>query len=120
MARAAYASPAAPIRTPRDIEYDALARVTCRLKQAASLGDGSYSALAEALHDNRLLWTALAADVAGDDNGLPRELRARLFYLAEFAVAHGRKVLGGAADPQVLIDINTAVMRGLRGEEPDR
>lgn len=120
MARAAYASPATPIRTLRDIEYEALARVTRRLKQAASRGDGGFPALAEALHDNRLLWTALAADVAGDGNGLPNELRARLFYLAEFAMAHGRKVLGGVADPQVLIDINTAVMRGLRGEEPVR
>ncbi|MDO9525518.1 MAG: flagellar biosynthesis regulator FlaF, partial [Gemmobacter sp.] len=57
----------------------------------------------------------LAADVAETDNGLPGPLRAQLFYLYEFASEHSRKVLSGSASVEVLVDINTAVMRGLRG-----
>ena len=73
-------------------------------------------ALARAIHDNRSLWTALAADVAIETNPLPRPLRAQIFYLSEFTAQHSRKVLAGDASVDVLIDINTAVMRGLRGE----
>jgi flagellar biosynthesis activator protein FlaF len=116
MAKTAYASAAAQTRTPRMIEYDALARITHRLK-AESLNPGAPLArLAAALHDNQRLWTVLASDVAEPDNGLPRDLRARLFYLAEFTRRHTRDVLTGKATPGILIEINTAVMRGLHGE----
>ena len=47
---------------------------------------------------------------------LPPALRAQLFYLYEFTDQHSRKVLAGNASIEVLVDINTAVMRGLRGE----
>jgi flagellar protein FlaF len=56
----------------------------------------------------------LAADVAEPDNGLPQELRARIFYLAEFTADHSRKVLRGGETVDALVDINTAMMRGLR------
>lgn len=111
-ARLAYAGPTQPVRTPRDTEYDVIARVTHRLKSAAA--DDSFPRLAEALHDNRRLWTALASDVAGEGNGLPAPLRAQLFYLNEFTRQHSSKVLDGAATADALIEINTAVMRGLR------
>ena len=108
LAQDTYAASAAPVRTPRALEYDLIARNTSALKHAAT-----FAALTKALHDNRRLWTALAADVAEPDNGLPRDLRARLFYLAEFTAHHSRRVLAGEADASALIDINTAVMRGL-------
>jgi len=114
MAKTAYATNKAPIRTPRGIEYEAFARVTHRLKSAGDLGKPGFPALAEALHLNRKLWTMLAADVAENDNGLPKELRARIFYLNEFTTQHSRKVLRGDETIDALIDINTAMMRGLR------
>lgn len=120
LARAAYASPAAPTRTARSIEYDAFARVTHRLRIAIVSEHGSFAALARALHDNRGLWTTLAADVADADNGLPQALRAQIFYLAEFTGRHSSKVLAGQADAEVLVEINTAIMRGLRHEEERR
>lgn len=116
LARAAYGRPEAATRTPRAIEYDLFARVTHRLSAAQTPGT-SFAALAQALHDNRSLWSTIAADVAGGENALPAELRARLFYLAEFTQAQSRKVLEGHATAAVLIDINTAVMRGLRPTE---
>lgn len=114
MARTAYAAPhQAALRTPRGIEYEAFARVTARIKAAIERGAEGFPALVAALHDNRRLWTALAADVADDGNLLPAALRAQLFYLAEFTQQHSRKVLIGSEDASALVDINTTVMRGL-------
>lgn len=112
--RTTYAAPDAPARTARGLEYELLARSTQKLKRASATPQGSFALLAQALHENRRLWTALAADVADDGNALPTALRAQLFYLAEFTAQHSRKVLDGSASAEVLIDINMAVMRGLR------
>jgi flagellar protein FlaF len=98
------------------MEYDLFARITHRLKAAQSSGVDGFAALAGAIYENRRLWTTLAADVASPDNGLPATLRARLFYLAEFTNIHSKKVLSQNASADVLIDINTSVMRGLRQE----
>lgn len=114
LAQTAYASAAAPIRTDRGLEYELFARITHRLKTAYAGNDASYPAKVQALHDNRALWTALAADVAILTNELPQGLRAQIFYLAEFTIQHTRKVLAGKEKPDALIDINTSVMRGLR------
>lgn len=111
-----YGQPNSPIQSTRGIEYEAFVRVTARLKAAEARGQAGRIDLAVALHENRRLWTTLAADVAGADNGLPAPLRAQLFYLAEFTDQHSRKVLDGEETVGVLIEINTAVMRGLRGE----
>jgi len=114
MARTAYATPGTPVRSLRGVEYDVFARVTHRLKSAVERDD--FAGLATALHENLRLWTVLAADVAEPGNALPPTLRARLFYLYEFTEQHSRKVLAKEASAGVLVDINTAIMRGLRGE----
>ena len=99
----------------RGTEYEIFARVTAALRRTRT-GEGGFAALVRALHDNRSLWTTLAADVANETNGLPKVLRAQIFYLSQFTARHTRMVLSGEAMIDVLIDINTAVMRGLRGE----
>jgi len=114
MAKTAYSASAAPIRTHSGNEYEAFARVTHRLKNAAGAGKARFSDIAVAIHENRQLWTLLAADVATDGNKLPAQLRAQIFYLAEFTTIHSRKILHGEATLEALIDINTAIMRGLR------
>jgi flagellar protein FlaF len=114
LAKTAYAANKTPIRTPRSTEYDAFAHVTHRLRTADARGTAGFADLAQALHANRRLWTLLAADVAEDGNGLPPDLRARIFYLAEFTTLHSRKVLRGDETAEALVEINTAIMRGLR------
>lgn len=114
--RTGYGRPEIPIRSNRQIEYDLFARVTGRLTQANRDRDGDFPAFARALQENLELWQTLASDVALPGNGLPQQLRARLYYLYQFTAQHTRKILGGNAEIGVLIDINTAVMRGLRGE----
>lgn len=112
----AYAGRETPVRSLRSIEYDLIAQVTQRLRAAAINRDTDFPTLVRALTDNQKVWTALASDVALAENGLPQALRARLFYLYEFTVAHSRAVLDAGANVEVLTDINTAVMRGLRGD----
>lgn len=114
LARRAYTNRSAPIRTPRGTEYEVFANISHRLKAAALKGKFGFPALAEAIHDNRKLWTILAVDVADKDNGLPRDLRARIFYLAEFTQTHSREVLRNGASVAPLLEINAAIMRGLR------
>lgn len=113
-ARSGYSAAARPIRTPRSAEYEAFAMITSRLRAGIKAGRIGFAALAMALHDNRTLWTILASDVAETGNGLTPDLRARIFYLAEFTNQHTSKVLAGKASAETLIEINSAVMGGLR------
>jgi flagellar protein FlaF len=87
--------------------------VTKRLR-AASAPDAPFPDLASAIHDNRSLWSLFALDLALPTNGLPGELRDRLLSLAHFVEDHSSKVLKETATVDVLIDINTSVMKGLR------
>ena len=112
----AYAQPATPTRTPRAAEYEVIARITKHLSASAAQRTENYPAFIDALARNEQLWSTLAADVAESGNGLPQALRARLFYLYQFTTEHSRKVRAGDANPEVLVEINTAVLRGLRGE----
>ncbi|MCC0062972.1 MAG: flagellar biosynthesis regulator FlaF [Defluviimonas sp.] len=113
LAQSAYGS-AAATRTDRDTEYDALARITHRLHGLNAKSD--FSSLVRALHDNRALWSIFATDVAERTNPLPADLKARIVYLARFTGLHTRRILAGEADTSALVEINTAVMRGLRHE----
>lgn len=111
-----YARHAAPIQTARGAEYEVIARITRRLNAAVARQDKDFPGLVAALAENERLWSTLAADVAGPGNGLPPALRARLFYLYRFTAQHSRKVRAGTGAAGVLVEINTAVLRGLRGE----
>ena len=124
MAQRAYGAAGRPLRSARGTEYELFAEVTAALARAgreATPGPHEdfearsrrFAALVDAVHRNRRLWTTLATEVADPGNALPSELRARLFYLAEFAEHHGRAVLRGA-DPAPLVEVNRAVMAGLR------
>jgi len=115
LARLAYGRPDTELRNLRGVEYDLLARCTAALRAAEGC-DANFSALAEAVDRNLRLWSTLAADVAGPENGLPADLKARLFYLYEFTAHQSRAVLERGGSAGVLVEINAAVMRGLRGE----
>ncbi|MFN4129993.1 MAG: flagellar biosynthesis regulator FlaF [Paracoccaceae bacterium] len=111
-----YSRPDASLRPMRSIEYEALARATQKLSATWQNRKTDFPALAQALSDNLGLWSTLAADVVSPGNALPSALRAQLFYLYEFSEVHTRRVLDGNAAVDVLIDVNTAIMRGLRGQ----
>jgi flagellar protein FlaF len=114
LAQTAYAA-TAPVRTSRGTEYAAFQKVTAHMVRATRDG-ASMTERAAALHENRRLWTVLATDLADDANALPDTLRARLMFLAEFTLLNGGKALKDVDAIRALIDINTAVMRGLSGD----
>lgn len=119
LAQQAYSPGSGVTRSARSVELQIFGEVTARLRAAASEGNTHIANLAAALHDNRRLWIRLAADVAGEGNNLPATLRARIFELAAFTTSHSSRVLQEDADPAILIEINTAMMRGLAGQLPD-
>jgi flagellar protein FlaF len=103
-------------RTGRDAEYAVFARVTGALKALDETDRRAYPALARAVTDNQRLWGALAEDLMHDGNRLPLQLRANLISLAEFVRKQSMAVLGGRASVAPLVDINTMIMKGLRGD----
>jgi len=117
-ARSAYGASTQPLRTPRGTEYEAFARITSRLKSAAASHPFNMRALAAAVHDNRRLWTLLAANAADDGNRLPDQTRAQILYLAEFTRQQSGKILRSRATVTPLVEVNTAIMRGLRAAAP--
>ncbi|MDT8345249.1 MAG: flagellar biosynthesis regulator FlaF [Thermohalobaculum sp.] len=110
-----YAQAAKALGTPRSIEHKVFSTITGRMSRA-SQAPADFPALVAAVHDNLSLWTAITADVADSRNALPAQLRAQLVYLGAFTRAHTQKVLRGEAEAAPLIEINTTVMRGLRGQ----
>ncbi|SDW90021.1 flagellar biosynthesis regulator FlaF [Roseicitreum antarcticum] len=114
LARSVYTNPASAMRVPRDTEFELLARITRKLRNTADQ-PLRYVEFVEALNDNRNLWAAFAIDLVEDDNKLPDALRRSLVYLAQFTIQHTDKLLVGDGSADILLDINTAVMRGLRG-----
>lgn len=114
MAQRAYAPTSAPIRTSRSVEYDVIGRITHRLKEA--IQEGEMPGLIEVLYENRKLWRALAMDVADPANPLPKDLKARIFYLYEFTDHHTSLVIRGKQKATPLLEVNIAILRGLKGE----
>jgi len=103
--------------TPRSVEYQVFSQTTGQLNRALR-ASRPFSELAEALHENLKLWTVIAVDVTRSENALPVPLRSQLAGLAKFIRQHTRMVLRREAEAGVLVEINTAVMRGLRGQLP--
>lgn len=114
MAQNAYGKAGHPIKTNRDIEYGAFARITAKLKTAEARGTAHFADLVAAIQENRDLWLLLVLDIADKGNPLPTDLKARIMFLAEFTEMHSRRVLRDSAELTPLIDINAAVMAGLQ------
>lgn len=115
-AKRAYAPNQTATRTDRSVEAQLISQITARLRHASKDKKTDFPKLVAALHDNRRMWATMAADVADRGNALPKELRAQLFYLAEFTEHHSGQVINGTADAEALIEVNTAVLKGLNGQ----
>lgn len=104
------------VQTPKTTEYQIFAKVTQRLRFAADNPDQDRATTASALHDNRRLWTILATDLASDGNKMGESLKAGLLSLAAFSLGQSSKALKDHERIASLIEVNTSVMKGLRGE----
>ncbi|MFC7556795.1 flagellar biosynthesis regulator FlaF [Pseudoroseomonas wenyumeiae] len=90
--------------------------------ELAALPSAGPADLPAAIHENRMVWTAFAADLAEDGNSCEATLRTRLLSLARWVFAESDRVLRARKSPQALIDVNRAVMLGLQPDaaaQPD-
>ena len=117
IAHRGYTAHARQIKSPRATEYEAVSRISHRLRRAALNRQNDYPAFVTALSENRRMWTTFAIDVAQPENALPQELRARIFYLAEFTEAETRRILKGEGDVAALIEVNAALLQGLNPQD---
>ncbi|MEX0643881.1 MAG: flagellar biosynthesis regulator FlaF [Parvularculaceae bacterium] len=113
MSHDAYRKAAAANAAPRETEYRAFAEATRRLMSAAEMGRADLKALIEAVHLNRELWGALAADCANDRNALPSDTRARIIALARWVSLYSSEVMQRRESLEPLIDVNRIIMEGL-------
>jgi len=113
----AYGAATLAMGPPRSVEYQVFSQVTGELNRAMR-EDRPFAELAAALTQNQRLWTALAADLVNPDNALPASLKGQILSLAAFTRNHTASVLRREAEPGALVEINTAIMRGLRGQLP--
>lgn len=111
-----YTEHATSTKSGRRSEYEVIAKVTQQLRDRAVGAKNNYPAFADALHTNQRLWTALVVDVVNDQNPLPDELKARILYLSDFTRHHTSRVLREKASVLPLLEINMAVLRGLKQE----
>lgn len=111
-----YGAHALNTQSDRRGEYETFARVTKRLRDAALNAKTHFPRYAKALADNQQLWTALVVDVVDKENELPDSLKARILYLADFTRAHTKKVLSQNASVAPLLEVNIAIMRGLKND----
>jgi flagellar protein FlaF len=114
-AHQAFAEPEVPLDTPDQTQRQVLSDVTARLAAALTAPD-DFPRLAQALHDNSRLWLRIALEMADEGSGVPQLLREQICSLAEFTRRHTSLVLRDKATPEVLVDINTALLRGLAGQ----
>ena len=103
-------------QSERRTEYEVVARITHRLREAARNKKKDFPGFVAALEENRKLWQAFAVDVLDKKTPLPAELKARIFYLSEFTDTQTRKILRKKASVLPLLEVNMAVLRGLKTE----
>jgi flagellar protein FlaF len=110
-----YSDVATNIQTPRSVEYQVFARVTRKLSLLQGKDIEFNTDGVGAIVENQRLWNLLASDVLSEKNELSEQMRASIVSLAIFMRSHSQKVLNGDADVDAIVEINTMIMRGLRG-----
>lgn len=115
MSHDAYRKTSAAVAGARDAEYGAFAEATRRLMAAGEAGRSDLRALIGAVHLNRTLWGALAADCAKGANGLPDETRARIIALSRWVSEYSSAAMRKNASLAPLIEVNRIIMDGLAG-----
>jgi flagellar protein FlaF len=113
MSLQAYQKAAEQAEGPKQTEYRLFGLVTRALMEAAAVDERDLKRRMRALHWNRRLWSAIAADCASPDNRLPENLRASIISLSIWVDKHTSDVMRKKAKIEPLIDVNRIIMQGL-------
>jgi len=114
MSLQAYQQAAQRAESPRETEYRLFGEVTRALMEAQAADPLDFSTRIKALDWNRRLWSALAADCAGDGNGHTPQLRASIITLSLWVAKHSSAIMRREEEFEPLIDVNRIIMQGLR------
>jgi flagellar protein FlaF len=105
--------------TGRDIEAAVLTKAATKLKECQNNwnAEDRDRMLDEALRFNQRVWSILQAEIAKEDNPLPRQLKLDLLSLGAFI---DKRIIETMAYPSpekisIVIDINNNIAAGLRG-----
>ncbi|MGM0562129.1 MAG: flagellar biosynthesis regulator FlaF [Pseudomonadota bacterium] len=110
---AAYAQAGEAVRSDRDRERDAIARVTRMLKEARD--SGSRLDTAKAVATQYRLWSMFFTDLSVPGNGLPEELQKQLRGIAAAVLQNAEYRPGDDVDFEFHISVNENIMEGLAG-----
>lgn len=117
-ARRGYGQVKRQMSSDKHIEIELFSTVTARLNTHKNSNDDSDLRLspdmARDLLENAKLWQILMLDLLSADNQLDMSLKNSLISLAEFTQSHTQKVFRGDGTIDVLIDVNTAILNGLK------
>ncbi|WOR14489.1 flagellar biosynthesis regulator FlaF [Hyphomonas sp. FCG-A18] len=116
LARQAYGQVQHRTAGPKEIEHAVFEQITEALQDVAKTEAPVPNVYADAVSRNMELWTILAADLMSDANALPLETKQGLLGLSEFVRRTSMTLLTEGGDVTDLIDVNIAIMRGLRGD----
>jgi flagellar protein FlaF len=97
---------------PREIELRVFEQITAALEEAEHPG-AHFTVRIAAMHRNRELWLTLTCDLADEENGLPKTLRARLISLGIWVIGETQRLMRNAASLADLIEVNRSIIRGL-------
>lgn len=115
-ARSVYGNVGRSIGSDRDIEIQVFQTAISRLRSLAGLDFKLTPDAAKILSDNLKLWDLLTIDLAQAENPMDKTLAAQLIGLAKFVRVHTIALYRGEGSVDVLVDINTAILKGLLGQ----
>ena len=101
-------------KTTRETEYSVVLRVTQELKKYANCQVRELPKQFAAVERNSKLWDVFVQDVSANGNKLPAELKAGILSLGAFVEKHTTQVYNRKATIMPLIEINEAILKGLR------
>lgn len=116
MATEGYSQNRSQTKTAKSIEYDAVSKITFLMQSSLTPPGIPFSRLCEVIGKNRKLWRIFSLEALNPQNPLARETKERILSLASFVDSYSSRVLRREADPTALVEINIAIMRGLKGE----
>ena len=115
-ARSVYGNVGRSVGSDRDIEIQVFQASIAKLRSISGLDFKFTPDAAKILSDNLKLWDMLTVDLAQPDNQIDKNLAAQLIGLSKFVRVHTMALYRGEGSVDVLVDINTAILKGLLGQ----
>lgn len=105
-----------------DLEIAILLRAANELEQFASELDidaARKEKLAEALRDNRQIWSTFLSSVAGNDNQVSLEMKTNVSSLGAFVISHTHSVERSPSLEKIktLVSVNRSFAQNLKGKK---